>query len=84
MAIDINDTRTMLAALERSFPPTTLLRDTFFPNLQTFVTETVDIDYRKGGRQLSPFVTGDSSGVNVKRTGYDTKNYKPPMMMPKR
>ena len=84
MAIDINDTRTMLAALERSYPPTTLLRDTFFPNLQTFVTETVDIDYRKGGRQLSPFVTGDSSGVNVKRAGFDTKNYKPPMMMPKR
>lgn len=84
MAIDLNDTRTMLAPLERSFPPTTLLRDTFFPNIQTFPTETVDIDYRKSGRQLSPFIAGDSSGVNVKRSGYDTKNYKAPIMMPKR
>lgn len=84
MPININDTRTMLPGLERSFPPSTLLRDTFFPTPVTFVTETVDMDYKKGGRQLSPFVAGDSSGVNVKRTGFDTKNYKPPMMMPKR
>jgi hypothetical protein len=82
--VDLNKTRTLLAALEQSFPPSTLLRDTFFPNPITFVTEEVDIDYKKGNRQMAPFVAAGSSGVNVARTGHSTKSYKPPKMMPKR
>ncbi len=82
--MDLNKTRTLLEAIERSYNPTTLLLDTFFPNVRTFVTEEVDIDYKKGTRQMAPFVTSGSSGVNMARTGHATKSYKPPKMMPKR
>ncbi len=82
--MDLNKTRTLLEAIERSYNPTTLLLDTFFPNVKLFVTEEVDLDYKKGTRQMAPFVTSGSSGVNMARTGHATKSYKPPKMMPKR
>lgn len=84
MTVDLNQTRTLLAALEQSYPPSTLLRDTFFPNPLTFITEEVDIEYKKGNRAMAPFVTSGSSGVNMARTGSTMKSYKPPKMMPKR
>lgn len=82
--MNINQTQTLLAAIERSFPPHTLFRDTFFPNPVTFVTKTVLMDYRKGNRQLAPFVSKGGSGVNVDRVGFATKEYEPPMMAPQR
>lgn len=84
MAIDINNTYTLLQALEQSFPPQTLFRDTFFPDIKTFVTKTVLMDYRKGSRVLSPFVSKSGGGVNVGRSGFSTKEYEPPMMAPQR
>ncbi|GMB00430.1 major capsid protein [Pelosinus sp. IPA-1] len=82
--MNLNQTQTLLEAISRSFPPQTLLRDTFFPNPKTFVTKTVLMDYRKGNRQMSPFVAKGGSGVNVNRTGFVTKEYEPPMMAPER
>lgn len=84
MAIDLNKTRTLLAAIARSYPPSTLLRDVFFPNDVTFPTEEVDIEYKKGNRAMAPFIASGSGGVNVSRTGTSMKSYKPPKMMPKR
>ena len=84
MAININDTQFLLAALEQTYPPQTLLRDTFFPNPQTFVTNTVLMDYKKGNRQLAPFVNRSGGNVNVERVGFSTKEYEPPMMAPSR
>ena len=84
MPVNLNETRTLIAALEQSYPPSTLLRDTFFPTPITFPTKSVDMDYKKGGRKLAPFVAAGSSGVNVARTGFETKSYTPPIMMPKR
>ena len=84
MPINIDDTRTMLAAIERSVKPTTTLIDTFFPDVQTFVTETVDIEYRKGGRKMAPFVVPGTKGVNLARTGSKIRTYKVPVMKPKR
>jgi hypothetical protein len=84
MALDINQTQTLLAALERSYPPQTLFRDTFFPNIVTFPTKSVLMDYRKGNRQLAPFVLKGGSGVNVDRVGFSTKEYEPPMTAPQR
>jgi hypothetical protein len=84
MTVDLNQTRTLLMALEQSYAPSTLLRDVFFPNALTFVTEEVDIDYKKGNRAMAPFVSSGGSGVNMARTGHETKSYKPPKMMPKR
>jgi hypothetical protein len=84
MTININDTQLLLAALEQTFLPQTLLRDTFFPNPVTFPTKEVLMDYRKGNRVLAPFVTKSGGNVNVERTGYSTKSYEPPMMSPSR
>lgn len=47
MPINIDDTRTLLQAIERTNPPTTTLIDTFFPAVKTFLTNTVDMEYRK-------------------------------------
>ncbi|WP_196603305.1 major capsid protein [Pectinatus haikarae] len=84
MGLDINSTYTLLQALEESYPPQTLFRDTFFPNENTFNTPTVLIDYRKGSRELAPFIVKNGSGVTMQRTGFQTKQYEPPMMAPQR
>ncbi|MBP2655884.1 MAG: Phage major capsid protein [Firmicutes bacterium] len=84
MTININNTYDLLQALTQSFPPQTLFRDTFFPDIKTFVTKAVLMDYRKGNRKMAPFVSKGGSGVNVDRTGYSTKEYEPPMMAPER
>jgi len=84
MTINYNDTRILLEALEQSFPPSTLLRDTFFPNSVTAMSTLIDIEYKKGGRALAPFISKGTSGVNVARTGSTVKSYEPPMMAPKR
>lgn len=81
----MNETVTMLQAMERMPQPPTSLRDLFFPNTATFDTDKVQMDYTKGGIKLAPFVTDDfGRGVNVAREGYQTTEYKPPMMAPQR
>lgn len=67
--MSFDDTRTLLGAVERSFTPTTTLVDVFFPNMQTFSTEIVDMEFRKGGRLMAPFVVPGGKGVNMARTG---------------
>ncbi len=84
MGFDINETRTMLAAMEQSYKPTTTLVDVFFPHAQTFVTNTVSMEFRKGGRAMAPFVVQGGKGVNLARAGSQVRTYKPPMMRPKR
>jgi hypothetical protein len=84
MALDLNNTYLLLQALEQSYPPQTLFRDTFFPNTVTFPTKSVLMDYRKGSRVLAPFVSNGSGSVNVDRNGFHTKEYEPPMMAPSR
>ena len=82
--MSFDDTRTLLGAVERSFTPTTTLVDVFFPNMQTFSTEIVDMEFRKGGRLMAPFVVPGGKGVNMARTGSTIRSYKAPLMRPKR
>ena len=84
MSINLDDTRTLLGVVERSFKPTKTLVDTFFPEVRTFVTETVEMEYRKGTRKLAPFVVPGTKGVNVSRGGSQLRVYKAPLMKPKR
>lgn len=84
MAINLDNTRILLAALSRSYPPSTLFRDLFFPNEIISIQKQVDIEYKKGGRKMAPFVVPGSSGKVVGRDGFVTKEYTPPMMRPKR
>ena len=84
MAFDFDNTRTLLQAIDRSFKPSTVLCDTFFPNVKTFVTEFVEMEYRKGSRLLAPFVVPGTKGVNVHRNGSEIRTYKATLMKPKR
>lgn len=84
MPVDMFETRTMLQALEEMKPPRTFLLDSFFPNVQTFGTEAVDVDIMKGKRKLAPFVSPLHEGKVLKREGYTTESFKPPYVKPKR
>ena len=84
MTFDINETRTLLGVVERKFRPNPVLVNTFFPNAMTYPTDVIDVDYKKGGRKLAPFVVPGGKGVNIGRDGRVTRSYKAPMMRPKR
>ena len=84
MAFDINSTYSLLQVMDQAFPPATLFRDTFFPNSETFASEFVLLDSRKGSRKLAPFVAHGGQPVNVAREGFKTRQYVPPMIAPSR
>jgi len=82
MPIDMFNTRTMLRALLQHFTPKTFLMKTFFNNVETFDTESVDIDSAEAKRRVAPFVRPRKGGKTVDRGGYSTKSYKPPLVGP--
>ena len=84
MTIDIYSTRTMLKAINIMKPSYTFLCDTFFTNHETYVTEAVDVDFKKGKRKMAPFVAPRIGGVVIDRQGFITKSYKPPKIAPER
>lgn len=84
MGFNMDDTRSLLGVVERSIKPSTTLADIFFPNVRTFVTETVEMEYRKGAQRMAPFVVPGTKGVNLARTGSKVRTYKAPLMKPKR
>ena len=83
MAIDIFNTRTMLAALEQMKRPKKFLLDTFFRETVTSDTKSVDIDIVKGKRRLAAFVNPVIAGKPVEKRGYSTNTYAPPYIKPK-
>lgn len=82
--MNLYSTRTMLEAIKKAKPVRTFLRDTFFPITETFVTEQVDVDYKKGKRKMAPFVAPRIGGVVMDRDGFETKSYKPAKIAPER
>lgn len=82
MAYSIFDPRTMGRVVSRMAPVRTFFKSTFFRNTETFVTEKVDVDYKKGSRKLAPFVHRRIGGKTVPNTGYETKTYTPPLIAP--
>lgn len=80
--INLYEPRTLIGVTERMSPVNTFLRTTFFSRVETFDTETVDVDFRKGNRQMAPFVHPRIGGKIVENSGYQTKNYKPPLVAP--
>lgn len=83
MAIDMFDTRAMLAALEQMLPVKTFFLDRFFRSTETHQTKYVDIDIQKGSRRLAPFVNPRLQGKVVERRGFTTYTYAPPYIKPK-
>jgi hypothetical protein len=81
---NIYETRTMMQAIELMMPVRTFFRDTFFPGVQTFVTEKVDVDFKKGKRKMAPFVARNKGGITVDRQGFRTDAYEAPYVAPQR
>ncbi|MCM1165672.1 MAG: major capsid protein [Ruminococcus sp.] len=80
--INIYDPRTMQKLISRMPPVHTFLKSKFFKNVNTFNTESVDVDFKKGNRKLAPFVHRRIGGKTVPNTGYTTTTYTPPYIAP--
>lgn len=84
MAINasIYDPRSMGTLISRIPPVHTFFRDTFFKNEKTFITKSVDVDFKKGNRALAPFVHPKIGGKTIPNSGYQTKTYTPVLVAP--
>ena len=72
----------MMGVIRKLPPVHTFFRSTFFSHEKTFVTKSVDMDYKKGARKLAPFVSREIGGKVVPNTGYTTETYTPPFIAP--
>jgi len=84
MAFNIYKTRTMMAAVDKMLPVNTFFMDIFFSNVETYPTELIDVDFRKGKRKMAPFVAPRVGGITMDRQGFTTKSYTPPKIAPQR
>lgn len=83
--IDIQRTRTMLAAVRDVRPLPSFLRDTFFGASPVyFPTDRVDFDCMKGTNVMAPFVAPFVGGIPIARDGYQTKTITPGRISPER
>lgn len=83
--IDLRDTTSLTAAVERMKPSATTLVDTFFPLVPaTSYSTNIEIHFRKGQRRLAPFIVRGAKGVIVDRDDFKSQIYTPPMMGPSR
>lgn len=82
MALNIYETYFMLQALQGYNEPFTFLRDTFFPNVETFMTEKALVDVVKGGKTMAPLVAPYVNGSLDKRSGYQTREITTPRVAP--
>ena len=57
--------RTLGKVIRRMPPVHTFFRSTFFRNVRTFPTKSVDVDFKKGSRALAPFVHPRAGGKTV-------------------
>lgn len=80
--VSIYEPRTMGRVVTKLPPVHTFFRSTFFRNEETFPTEGVDVDFVKGSRQVAPYVHPVIGGKTIENEGYETKNYKPPLVAP--
>ena len=84
MPININDTLSMMQAVERVKAPASFLVNTFFPNEPPVaISKTIGVEYRKGSRTLAPYITA-GGGVNMARETASIQYFEPPMMAPAR
>ena len=87
MPFNFYDTHTLLAAVEQLTPPTSFLRDRYFPtNEATDIFSTTDVleEFRDGSKIVDPFVAPRKGGVTILRKGYELKRYEPPIVAPRR
>ena len=87
MPLNIYSTHYLLAAIKELTPPTTFLRDRYFPTndaTDIFETEDVLIEYKDGNKKVAPFVSPRKGGVTIHRDGSYMVRYTPPFVVPRR
>lgn len=80
----IYDRRVLLGVVRQMEKPRTFLRDTFFNQIKTSPTEKVEIDLVRGNRKVAPFVHPVIGGKVMSNLGFETKDYKPPLVAPEK
>ena len=80
--ISIFDPRTMGKIVTRMPSVHTFFKSTFFKTPKTFVTKSVDVDFKKGSRAIAPFVHPKMGGKTVPNSGFQVKSYTPPLVAP--
>lgn len=75
--INIYQPRMLIAALEQCYAPRRFFLDTFFSNIKTFNTKTVDLDIRQGDRAIAAYVHPLEKGRLVENAGYETRTVAP-------
>jgi len=80
--MDMFETRSMLTAVRQMLPVRTFLKDTFFPNANTYDTLKVDFDIVAGKREIAPYVHPQIGGKTIENRSYQTKSYEPPEVSP--
>lgn len=84
MAFEMQQHTTTLQSRDKQMPVTTFIRDTFFPEVETYTTEDVVVEYSKGGQTVAPFVAPNVGGINIGRDGYVARRYTTPRIAPQR
>ena len=87
MAFNFYDTYNLLMAVQQLTPPSTFLRDRYFPTNDTtdvFSSTYVLAEYKDGSKRLAPFVAPRKGGVTMLRQGYEMRQYEPPFIAPRR
>ena len=76
--------KTLAAVVRRTPDVPSFLKDLFFKDTKTFLTETVSFDIVKGRRTITPWVAPNSTAPLSQRTGMTTTTYKPAQKKEKR
>ena len=82
--IDIYTPQTLAAVVRRIPDAPAFLKDLFFKDTKTFLTESVYFDVVKGKRTVTPWVAKDTTAPLTSRTGYQTTTYTPAQKKEKR
>lgn len=87
MPFNFYETHNLLMAVEQLTPPTTFLRDRYFPTnaaSDIFATNDVLVEYKDGTKRVAPFVAPRKGGVTILRNGYEVQRFEPPCVAPRR
>lgn len=77
-------TREMMEAIRLSVTNNNFLTRTFFPTVKTHLAEKIEVDVKKGGRKMAPFVSPRRGGKVMTREGFHTNQIQTPKLAPER
>lgn len=78
--MDIFDRKSMTEAVNVSFTPSKAVFNKLFNNIETFNTRYVDLDIKKGGRSVAPYIERGGSSINISSSGFESTTYEPPLI----